>query len=52
MRTFWKAYEIAYISSIDTKAWFTSLLGRIQTFPESILGNRERTTTGHFLRHA
>jgi hypothetical protein len=52
MRKLWKDYKIVYISSLDIKAWFTSLPGKNQTILESVLGKQRATVTGHFLKHA
>jgi hypothetical protein len=40
MRTLWKAYEIAYISSSDTKASFKSLPGQKHISPGPVLGKQ------------
>ena len=40
-KTFSKAYEIIYISSITIIAWFTSYVGRNYTFTETGLNKTE-----------
>jgi len=36
MRTFWKAYEIVYISSLDITARFTNYTGQLNNVPGSV----------------
>jgi hypothetical protein len=50
IRTLLKAYEIAYISSSDTKTWIKSLPCWIQTFPESVLGKQRANCSWTLLK--
>jgi hypothetical protein len=41
MRSFWKAYEIVYISSLDITARSTNYTGQLNKVPGSVPENRE-----------
>jgi len=52
MRTFWKAYEIVYISSLDITAGFTSQTGQLNKVPGSVPEKQKTPISGTQLGRA
>ena len=52
MRTFWKAYEIVYISSLDLTARFINYPGQLNKVPGSVPEKQKTTISGTQLGRA
>jgi len=52
MRTFWKAYEIVYISSLDITARFISQIGQLNKVSGSVPEIQRAPSSGTQLRRA